>query len=191
MFYCVRGNHEERPENIPTMEKVWSEDLYNFVYHEPKYPNIYYLMDGHDYLFNEKYHAIVLGGAYSIDKLYRLEREAAGGYGGWFPQEQLSQEERDHILKTFKGESFDLILTHTCPYEWQPRDLFLSFIDQSQVDNSMELWLSEFIHAVNWKVFLCGHFHADRILAPGAQMFSIEVKDLDMVMSYWEKAEAL
>lgn len=183
-FFCVRGNHEERPENIDTMKKLYLENIKGEVYWEPEYPNIFYLIDGNEYKFGD-YSAIICGGAYSIDKYYRLERQAAGGYGGWFPQEQLSEEERNTIINNCRDKSYDFILAHTCPWEWEPRDLFLSFIDQSKVDESMELWLSEFVKAVNYKVFLCGHFHDDRILAPHAEMLSLKIKPLDDIMRYW------
>lgn len=187
-FYCVRGNHEARPNDVKGMLKVWIYEVGNFVYYQPEYPNIYYLIDGHEYSFNG-YRALICGGAYSIDKYYRLERQAQGLYGGWFENEQLSQKERDNIMKIAAGESYDLILAHTCPWEWEPRDLFLSFIDQNQVDDSMERWLSELIQACQWKVFLCGHFHDDRTLAPHAEMLNLSIKNLDDIMEYWKDEE--
>lgn len=183
-FFLVRGNHEERPENISTMVRIWNEDVQNIVYWEPEYPNIFYLLDGETYWF-KGYKSLVVGGAYSIDKEYRLARQAAGGYGGWFKDEQLSQEERDAIMKWVRGQHYDLILAHTCPFEWMPRDLFLPFIDQSKVDNSMELWLGELVQACSWDVFLCGHYHDDRYLAPHAQMLSTAIRPLEGIMAYW------
>lgn len=185
-FYLVRGNHEERPENIKGMQECFDEGAWGYVYYEPEYPNIRYLKDGESYLIGGKYKTLVVGGAYSIDKDYRLARAAAGGYAGWFEGEQLSKEERDAIMDIARGQHYDLILTHTCPYEWMPRDLFLSFIDQSKVDNSMELWLGELVEACDWNVFLCGHFHDDRTLAPHAQMLSTSIKGLDYIMNYWK-----
>ena len=185
-FFCVRGNHEARPEDVEGMKEVIDEDMWNFVYYEPQFPNIRYLKDGRDYLIGGKYHALVIGGAYSIDKWYRLEKQAAGLYGGWFENEQLNQEERDNISKIAAGESYDLILTHTCPWSWEPRDLFLSFIDQSKVDDSMEIWLDELKDKINWKVWLFGHFHDDRVIKPGVEMLSYGIKDLNSIMEYWE-----
>ena len=185
-FYCVRGNHEARPQDVEGMYKLWIHEINNFAYYEPEYPNIYYLIDGYKYLFGD-YLALVCGGAYSVDKYYRLERQAAGYYGGWFENEQLSQEERDAISQLATGQKYDLILAHTCPYEWMPRDLFLSCIDQSSVDNSMELWLGELLNQCSWKVFLCGHFHDDRTLAPHAQMLFMGIKQLDDLMEELKK----
>lgn len=183
-FYCVRGNHEQRPGLVDNVFLAYDEEVQGDVWYDPDIPNIRYLEDGNVYTFGV-YTALVTGGAYSIDKEYRLARAAMGGYAGWFEEEQLTQEERDEILKFAAGRSFDLILAHTCPYEWMPRDLFLSFIDQNAVDNSMELWLGELVQACQWKVFLCGHYHDDRTLAPHAQMLSTSIQFLDDIMEYW------
>ena len=44
-IYCVRGNHEERPENISSMEIYWDKIVDNYVYCEHEYPNIKYFID--------------------------------------------------------------------------------------------------------------------------------------------------
>ena len=186
-FFCIRGNHEARPEDVEGMEEIFDEDVWNWVYYETEYPNIRYLKDGVEYLIGGKYNALVVGGAYSVDKYWRLEKQAAGFYGGWFANEQLSQEERDKIMEAAAGRCYDLILAHTCPWEWEPRDLFLSCVDQSSVDDSMERWLTELLRAINWNVFLCGHFHDDRTLAPHAQMLSTSIQNLEDIMKYWEE----
>ena len=152
-FYCVRGNHEARPEDVEGMEKFWDDEVNDEVYWQPEYPNIKYFIDGFEYNING-YKTLVCGGAYSVDKYWRLEKQAAGFYGGWFANEQLSEEERNMIMSLVKGHSYDLILAHTCPWEWEPRDLFLSTVDQSSVDDSMERWLGELLQAVHWQVFL-------------------------------------
>ena len=157
---------------------------------EMEYPHIYYLIDGYEYKFNG-YKTLVCGGAYSVDKWYRLERKAAGYYSGWFENEQLSQEERDKIMEIAAGQSYDLILAHTCPWEWEPRDLFLSCVDQSTVDDSMERWLTELLRACQWNIFLCGHFHDDRTLAPHAQMLSTSIQNLYDIMEYWNNEKML
>lgn len=188
-FYCVRGNHEARPEDVKDMETWFDEDVQGDVFVEPKYPNIKYLKDGHDYEFGD-YYTIVIGGAYSVDKYYRLERAAAGGYAGWFENEQLTEKEKDLISwKVKQYGPFDLVLSHTCPWSWEPRDLFLSCIDQSKVDDSMEIWMDQLKETFDWKVWLCGHFHDDRTLAPHAEMLSLGIKNLDDIMEYWKDEE--
>lgn len=186
-FYCVRGNHEARPEDVEDMETWFDEDVKGDVFVEPKYPNIKYLKDGHDYEFGG-YYTIVIGGAYSVDKYYRLERAAAGGYAGWFENEQLTEKERDLISwKVKQYGPFDLVLSHTCPISWQPTDLFLNCVNQSSVDNSMELWLDDLSRSIKWNVWLFGHYHADRLERPCVEMFYSDIENLEDIMKRWKK----
>ena len=181
-FYCVRGNHEARPEDVEGMKEVFDEGVFNWVYYESQYPNIRYLKDGVEYLIGGRYSALVCGGSYSVDKWYRLERQSMGYYSGWFANEQLSREEMENITKTFKNKSFDLILAHTCPLSYQPTDLFLSFIDQSKVDNSMELWFEDLIQQIEFNKFLFGHYHQDRIINEKARMFYSDIINLEQIL---------
>ena len=176
IFYLVRGNHETRPENLKNIKTLQDDNIKGEVYTQDRWPNIRYLIDGNEYDINDK-HCLVIGGAYSVDKWYRLERKAYGQYAGWFEDEQLNQEERDTILQKCRGRHYDAILAHTCPIRYQPRDLFLSCIDQSKVDNSMELWLEEVIEACDYDAFLFGHYHDDRIIDDKAEMFYTSIKE--------------
>ena len=155
-IYCVRGNHEQRPEYIPGMIKVYDPEVKGEVYKEPEYPYIHYLLDGGIYDFDGN-KTLVLGGAYSVDKEYRL----ACGYH-WFPDEQLSFQERKEIMDNIMGQHFDVILSHTCPYSLRPTDLFLRGLDQSKVDNTMEVWLEQVREAVSYDRWFWGHYHANR-----------------------------
>lgn len=155
-FYLIRGNHEARPQTLPNIIKAWNYEICGSVYYEFEYPNIIYLIDGEEYIFNN-HKCLIIGGAYSVDKYYRL----ACGYQ-WFKDEQLSIEEQDKILNKVSGKNYDFIFSHTCPYEWRPTDLFLSSIDQTSVNNSMELFLSDIIKNVNFKLYCFGHYHTDR-----------------------------
>ena len=184
-FYCVRGNHEQRPELVDNVVSVYDKEVQGEVWWDPDIPNIKYFKDGATYQI-EGNKTLVVGGAYSVDKNYRLWRGSQGQYAGWFEGEQLTQKERDEIVANVKGQHFDLVLAHTCPFEWMPRDLFLSCVNQSEVDNSMELWLTELLYAIDWNVFLCGHFHDTRDLAPHAEMLNLTIKDLQEIMDYWK-----
>ena len=182
IFYCVRGNHEERPENLPDIEEHFDPYVDGMVWMQPDYPHIRYFIDGNAYRING-HKTLVVGGAYSVDKYYRLARAAAGGYAGWFEGEQLTEVERAEIMDNVKGQHFDLVLAHTCPWEWEPRDLFLSCVDQSTVDDSMERWLTELMRAIDWKEFCCGHFHDDRMLVPHARMLMFAIINLNDIMA--------
>ena len=79
-FFCIHGNHEQRPYAIPTYhEETWNGGM---VYVEKKHPSILFGKDGEVYNLDGK-KAIVIGGAYSVDKFYRLSRHYA-----WFDNEQ-------------------------------------------------------------------------------------------------------
>lgn len=72
IVYCLRGNHEERPENIPGMAIMVDHDIHGEVYVESMFSNIRYLMDGNVYDFGI-FSTLCIGGAYSVDKWYRLQ----------------------------------------------------------------------------------------------------------------------
>ena len=194
-IYCVRGNHEQRPELIKSMILVNDENVNNVVYMEEAFPNIRYFVDGKIYNLLG-YKCLVVGGAYSIDKWYRLARV---GYSkdeaetadpkkcGWFKDECLTAAEMAAIMEKVKGESVDFILSHTCPLSWEPTDLFLNGIDQSTVDKSMEIWLDELKDNIKWNYWLFGHYHADRIERPHVEQFYQEYEDVESIIARWDK----
>ena len=182
--YCVRGNHEERPENIGAI-KVYDEEIKGEVWIEPEFPHIHYFIDGGTYEI-EGQSVLVLGGAYSVDKFYRLSHFAPDAkWTGWFKDEQLTKEEREDILNKVAGAHFDIILSHTCPVDWEPTDLFLNSINQSKVDKTMELWLQDIKESVDWGIWLFGHFHADRLVRPGAEMYYTDSEHLSNIIKRW------
>lgn len=163
-LYLVRGNHELRPEDIDSMQIAYDEEIHGEVYYQPEYPNIRYLMDGGEYIINGL-STLVIGGAYSVDKWFRLDR----GWT-WFPNEQLSLAEMGEINKKICGKSYNVILSHTCPYSWQPFDLFLSEVNQDTVDKSMEYWLESVKENLDFDYWFFGHFHGDRMIDEGVYM---------------------
>lgn len=44
----------------------------------------------------------------------------------------------NNILDKVKGKYFDIVLTHTCPYKYEPREAFMQGLDQSKLDKFME-----------------------------------------------------
>lgn len=191
-FYCVRGNHEARPQSLSCMTIKYDEEIAGMVYYEPEFPNIRYLLDGGEYNI-DGYTTLVIGGAYSVDKWYRLLRN---GYTeennnpkatGWWADEQLSMEEMAEIAKRVQGRYFDLILTHTCPASIEPVDLFLPMIDQSKVDKSMERFLERILNITSYNVWLFGHFHHDRLERPHIEQFYTDIEELDNTMQRWEE----
>ena len=151
-FFCIHGNHEERPFNISTyITKKWNEGI---VYYEEEFPNILFAKDGEIYNINGK-SILVIGGAYSVDKEYRLLK----GWS-WFKDEQPNKEIVKYIEKQItKQRHFDIVLTHTCPIKTEPRHMFLPFIDQSKVDKTTELLLQRIADWITFDNWYFGHFH--------------------------------
>lgn len=153
-IFCVRGNHEERPENIDSYKEI---DMFGGkVYIEENYPNLIFAKDGEIYNIDGK-SFLVIGGAYSIDKNYRL----LYGYK-WFKDEQLTDIEMKNILEKVKGEHFDIVLTHTCPYKYEPTETFLNDIDQTKVDKTMEHFLDKVEESISYNKWYCGHYHIEK-----------------------------
>lgn len=189
--YCVRGNHEERPENLPYIVYIHDHDVNGWVIYEPDYPNIRYFIDGNTYLING-HSVLVIGGAYSVDKWYRLSKAPEGAkWTGWFEQEQLDTEEMAEIERDHAGNHYDFVLSHTCPESWQPFDLFLSGLDQSTVDKTMEVWLEDFRHKITYDAWLFGHFHDDRLVRPHVEMYYTDIEELETIYHRWTSGEEI
>ena len=192
-IYCVRGNHEQRPDIISGMTLENDYNVGNMTWVEKDYPNIRYFVDGGNYIING-HPCLVIGGAYSIDKYWRLQRagytagqaqEADPKKCGWFKDEQLTQWEMDAIIDNVKGKGFDFVLSHTCPIDWEPTDLFIGGIDQSKVDKTMEVWLGKLKDTFNWGIWCFGHYHADRVERPNVEQFYYDYEDLETVWNRW------
>ena len=180
-IYCVRGNHDARPQDVPNMKLIYDENVKGEVYIEEKYPNIKYFKDWGIYTLG-KFRVAVIGGAYSVDKWYRL----ANNYI-WFENEQLSDEEMLQCTVDLTNQKVDFVFTHTCPICWEPSDLFLNSINQSSVDKSMELFLEEVAQCFDWKIFCFGHYHADRIERPCVEQFYRDTENIDDIWLRWKK----
>ena len=100
---------------------------------------------------------LAIGGAYSVDKFYRLER----GFG-WWADEQPSEQTKRKVEDVVAKGGIDIILSHTCPYKYRPTEMFIPGLDQSTVDESTELWLDRIEEAVDYKEWYCGHWHTDK-----------------------------
>ena len=165
------------------MVRTYDNLVQGNIYVNPELPNIKYFIDGEEYVI-DKYSAIVIGGAYSVDKYYRLEKFKGQG---WFKDEQLTSEEMNAIAEKIKGKHYDFVLTHTCPYEWQPTDLFISSSFDLKVDNTMELWFHDIKDTFSWTAWLFGHYHDDRIIRPHVELFYIEDKELKDIYKMWSE----
>lgn len=163
--FMVHGNHEERPYNIDTYKEMeWHDGI---VYYEEKYPNLLFAKDGEIYDLDGK-KAIVIGGAYSVDKKFRLQC----GYS-WFESEQPTPEIKAYVEAQLEKVNWkvDYVFSHTCPLVYEPTDLFLSGIDQSKVDKSTEQWLSTLNEKLSYETWYFGHYHDNRAYLKSEMLF--------------------
>lgn len=193
-FFLVRGNHEARPESLKGINCAFNQEVNGMTYFEDEFPHIHYLLNNQIYTFGE-YTALVINGAYSVDKWHRLRRAGLTGNedyelmakkAGWFADEQLTEQEMAFAELVIKDKKVDFVFSHTCPFSWQPFDLFLSTIDQSQVDKTMEMWLDKLKDEFDWNIWLFGHFHDDRLVRPHVEMYSTDLEDLDTIAERWK-----
>jgi len=153
-FLCIHGNHEMRPGTIESyILKEWCGGT---VWYETAYPNLLFAKDGEIYTIEGLCH-IAIGGAYSVDKYYRLMQ----GFG-WWQDEQPSEEIKEYVERQLATHTVDVILSHTCPYKYEPIEMFLPGIDQSTVDTSTELWLDQIEEKTEYKAWYCGHWHINK-----------------------------
>lgn len=160
-FFIVHGNHEEYPENI---NSYLEKEMFNGkVFYEKEFPNLIFAKDGEQYTIeNKKF--LVLGGAYSVDKNYRITMTNHGFVGyNWFKSEQMDVLSRENVLEKIKKDNkFDYILTHTCPKKYIPKEAFLKNINQDEIDDSMEEFLDKIQEMTEYNKWYCGHFHIDK-----------------------------
>lgn len=155
-IFCVHGNHEMRPEDAGCYELMdWHAGK---VWWQPEFPNLIFAKDGEIYELGGKT-VIVLGGAYSVDKSYRL----AHGYR-WFTTEQPSDEIKkfaeDQLDRA--GWKVDVVFSHTCPYKYRPVEAMLPNLGQKTVDATTEEWLDQIEERLEYRKWYCGHWHINK-----------------------------
>lgn len=155
-FLCIHGNHEMRPSTLPQYKlinynggKVWVDDIY---------PNVMFAKDGDVYNLDGN-KCMAIGGAYSVDKPYRLIM----GYN-WFDDEQPSSDIKNYVESQLNDNNWnmDYIFSHTCPICYEPKEMFINSIDNNTIDKSTEQWLGGIEYKLNYKKWYCGHFHTDK-----------------------------
>ena len=174
-LFCLHGNKENRPQNVGTY------GIRSFcggkVYYEPKYPNIYFAIDGEIYIFEGKKYMVV-GGAHSVDKLRCLEEKKPF----WF-DEMPNSETKARVESRLAEENNRIygMLTHTCPIEYLPTEMFMSTrqnaavkrkprkakskkLFKPDIDRSTEIWLGELEKKLDYNIWFCGHYHIDKQL---------------------------
>lgn len=170
-LFCIHGNHEARPGKIPSYkEMAWRGGV---VYCEKGYPNLLFAKDGEIYDFDGR-KAVAIGGAYSIDKHYRIRVGAP-----WYADEQPDDAIKKYVEQRLAGAKWkvDYVLSHTCPTKYEPTGDLIPGIRQSMIDKSTETWLQTVEERLDYTTWYFGHFHVDKIIGRGT-ILSREIIDL-------------
>ena len=152
-LFCIHGNHEERPEEVPGYELTEWHGGQAWV--QADYPNLLFALDGEIYSLGGR-QVLIIGGAYSVDKPYRL----ANGMP-WFPTEQPDESTKVLVERRLDqlGWRVDVVLSHTVPLGYIPQYALLPGIDQSSVDRSTEEWLEQIERRLVYESWFAGHYH--------------------------------
>ena len=164
-LFCIHGNHERRPSEAEGYQQIEVAEgaIQGPMLWDARYPNQYFAIDGAVYKIETSertLNALVCGGAYSVDKFYRLQFRA-----NWWPDEQPNELTKGLVRLMATRYPIDIMLTHTCPLRFEPKELFLDCIDQSTVDTSTEEFfddLYEQFPADRKPMWYFGHFHGDK-----------------------------
>lgn len=185
-FFVIRGNHEARAGDTAAYDNYigWEEvDCFGGkCLREVSYPNIYYAEDKGGIYNIAGRKCLIIPGAYSVDKWYRIARGAP-----WFASEQMTEFEMNELTNLAQGQHFDFVFSHTCPKKYQPTDLFLACVDQNSVDCRMEEWMDRLQEEITYGVWCFGHYHQDRVEAPYVEMFFREVESFESIENRWMK----
>lgn len=160
-FLSLHGNHEARIETFPDYQPLQRYGA--TVYCDPRYPNQLFLRDGEIYTFGTL-RALVIGGAYSMDKFLRLRNRWP-----WFEDEQPSAAIRARTEASLEAAHWevDVVLSHTCPRSRVPMDAIRpELLEESIPDFSTEDWLETILQRLTFKRWYVGHFHLDDVREP-------------------------
>ena len=79
-----------------------------------------------------------------------------------YPSEQPDDKTKNEAIQVLNNNDIDVILSHTCPYSYLPKEAFIIGVDESKVDNSTEHFLDTIEKNYNYQKWYCGHFHIDK-----------------------------
>lgn len=100
------------------------------------------------------------GGADSVDKALRTPNFT------WWTDEQITENDIKKCLE--KGNSFNYIITHCCPYsvfvKYTPWLVTLTGLDQNKIDHTSEKMLDKLINNIEFDEYFFGHYHIDKRL---------------------------
>ena len=153
-IFAVQGNHE----NYDMIEKLPQEQMFGGTVLRLSY-NVFYLKRGEIYTIEDK-SFLVLGGAASTDKIFRIPHES------WWEQEEWTKEEQAACLAKIEehGNKFDYVLSHT----GTTKGIALADPYYSDEARLAELQLDSTVcfndkidSLITYKKWFFGHWHSD------------------------------
>jgi hypothetical protein len=151
---CVYGNHDPALGRVDLTEADIGIGEKVVVVNKEK-PFIAYLKRGKVYHIENK-KILVLGGALSIDKGFRISGSS------WWEQEYWSKQEKNDILTLLeKDNSFDYVLAHTGPNRINFK-LFGQDVDNKKFTDKVAFLNEQIDQKIICKQWLCGHFHQNK-----------------------------
>lgn len=153
ILFCD-GNHE----GFDYLEQYTEEVRYGAPVRRIR-NNIFWLQRGYIYTIEGKTF-FVMGGAYSIDKAFRMRYQEICGEKIWFEKELPSPEEYRRAIQNLEASNnkVDYIITHTAPRSIIPR-IIHSYPDDH--DRELTGFFDWIYCETSFKAWFCGHFHED------------------------------
>jgi hypothetical protein len=150
---CVIGNHEPilGMSNLPETDIGIGETVYQI----NDNPFVAYLKRGKVYTI-DGFKFLVLGGALSIDKDYRVPNRS------WWEKEYWTEQEKRDLFQLLESEkTFDCVLSHTGPN--RINKLLFEYPEySSKLIQDEVARLNDHIDAqIQYREWWCGHWHED------------------------------
>jgi Icc-related predicted phosphoesterase len=155
-IYWIPGNHED----WITIEELHGRNGKVPIEIEP---NIFYCPIGSALTIDEV-KILFVGGAYSIDYMSRTP-----GYT-WFTQEVLKESDYNYIIENV--HNCDMVISHTCPREFNIESLF----PEKRKDPSKD-YLSAILNKYKPHTWFYGHYHQfmqGNVEATGTQWYCLD-----------------
>jgi len=160
-LWAIDGNHENHPWLKSKMRKCKEEDLdvpglFPDACIYPITTNIAYMERGLRMTIHYR-EWLFLGGAASLDRKIRVDREESMGIKSWWAEEVISREQADRVMSN--GHA-DVMITHECPsiVTHSFPDFGFSHKDIAYSKEHSEL-LTEIVFMVRPSYLIHGHLH--------------------------------
>lgn len=165
----VDGNHENFSKLYSYPEEIWCGGKVHVIRRdEDGNPKIIHLMRGQVFDIAGT-RIFTFGGAYSIDKIFRVEGKS------WWKEEMPSEEEKAEGAANLEryDKTVDIILTHTAPKETLERFRYFN-LEEAGLNNYLE-YVRETTKYSKWYF---GHLHDDEELWRNQYAVYFDVRDL-------------